>query len=358
VDHLSGDDVGRVHPRLLQLSIEPHFSWRSFRRLREVAHQYDVIDALEAVVPWTKSQIGFEGLLVSRSLGSTAGYHAFAKWARRRWPEEPLGNRMIRPIRSARLRENLAYAALSQRHADLVALPNSGELGDLASPDIRAKAFVEPFGLTASHMAALRNAAGQGSSIPRVAFVGSWSPRKGSRDFADIIRLVWQRLPTCEFSLLGTVSDAPRVFHDLGMPPDARVRVVPTFDNAQLPRLLGDAVVSVFPSYIEGFGFAVLECLAAGLPVVAYRGPGASDDILGHIDYSLVAGRGDIAAMAARLLSLLTDVEGTRRLGERCQAAAAAYTWDAIAARNEARYRQGLAELARTREGGRHPTSL
>ena len=48
----------------------------------------------------------------------------------------------------------------------------------------------------------------------------------------------------------------------------------PSFAPDELPRLLADCSVGVFPSYYEGFGFGVLEMLAAALPVLAYRVPG------------------------------------------------------------------------------------
>lgn len=38
--------------------------------------------------------------------------------------------------------------------------------------------------------------------------------------------------------------------------------------------LLLDRTVETFPSHIEGFGFAVLEKLAVGVPTVAYNAPG------------------------------------------------------------------------------------
>ena len=33
-----------------------------------------------------------------------------------------------------------------------------------------------------------------------------------------------------------------------------------------LPQLLSDCTVAAFPSYVEGFGLAVVEQLAAGIP--------------------------------------------------------------------------------------------
>jgi glycosyltransferase involved in cell wall biosynthesis len=43
-----------------------------------------------------------------------------------------------------------------------------------------------------------------------------------------------------------------------------------------LPCLLSDCSVGVFPSYLEGFPFGVLEMLSASIPVFAYKVPGPS----------------------------------------------------------------------------------
>ncbi len=92
-----------------------------------------------------------------------------------------------------------------------------------------------------------------------------------------IVERVVHDAPGTRFRLLGTsgmfpsADDVQRCF-----PRDLRryVEVVPTYDPAELPGLLADCAMGFFPSYLEGFAFAVLEMLAASLPVVAYDVPG------------------------------------------------------------------------------------
>lgn len=61
----------------------------------------------------------------------------------------------------------------------------------------------------------------------------------------------------------------------------------------------------MFPSFAEGFGLAIVEQLALGIPVVAFDIPGPSD-ILKPIENSLIVPVGDINAMIERLNSLLS----------------------------------------------------
>ena len=61
-----------------------------------------------------------------------------------------------------------------------------------------------------------------------------------------------------------------------------------------------DCTVGAFPSYVEGFGLAVLEQLAAGLPTVAYNLPGPRD-ILKSTLPDLLVPCGDAEKFAATL---------------------------------------------------------
>src|SRR5207237_5357929 len=76
------------------------------------------------------------------------------------------------------------------------------------------------------------------------------------------------------FLFLGTMIANEKVWNDLELEPADFIEVVPQFDPDDLPRLLSDGTVGAFPSYVEGFGMAVVEQLAAGLPTVAYDAPG------------------------------------------------------------------------------------
>jgi glycosyltransferase involved in cell wall biosynthesis len=77
-----------------------------------------------------------------------------------------------------------------------------------------------------------------------------------------------------------------------------------------IPRLLRAMDVFAFPSLWEGFGTAVVEAMAAGIPVVASDLP-CVREILPDEGYGLLVPANDPGALAAGLLSVWKD--GTRR---------------------------------------------
>jgi phosphatidyl-myo-inositol dimannoside synthase len=84
---------------------------------------------------------------------------------------------------------------------------------------------------------------------------------------------------------------------------------------------------------VEGLGIVYLEASAAGLPVVGGDSGGAPDAILeGETGY-VVPGR-DTAALARRLIALLTDPAGAKAMGEKGRAwVERDWSWDGTAAR-------------------------
>jgi glycosyltransferase involved in cell wall biosynthesis len=81
--------------------------------------------------------------------------------------------------------------------------------------------------------------------------------------------------------------------------------------------LLAASDIGVFSSRLEGMPNGVLECMAAGLPVVATRIAGIAE-ALGE-DYPLLVQPGDAPALARNLLTLIYDKELCGRLVEQNQ---------------------------------------
>jgi glycosyltransferase involved in cell wall biosynthesis len=239
----------------------------------------------------------------------------------------------------------LSAAAL--RHADLINLPNEEEKSCLQSKGGRVPSItVQPYGLSAPRREAIaREAASVETRLERrkICFLGMWSPRKGSRDWPDILRLIWQQMPEARFSFLGTMVDPETVRKDLGLLFSERIETVPHYSQEELPGLLSDCTVGAFPSYVEGFGIAVLEQLASGIPTVAFEVAGPRD-MLGPVSSELLVPPGDMQQFARSIIRILQfDAATYRNLSDRCTATAAWFDWKEIASNTASIYRDRLA---------------
>lgn len=320
------------------------FARRARAFVRRRATEYDVIDAQHGNFPYPKRALGFSGLLVVRSVGLYWHYAAFAREEARRWPDRSRGSRAGRALRAWRDWRAAPNFLKSLRVADLISVCNQDEMEYVRDVlGMGDKCVALPFGMSAARRESFlreRRPAEDRLAGQAVAFVGFWAPRKGSFDWADIVRRVWAARPSTRFLFLGTGRGPDVVRADLGIGLDDRVTVVPGYGTADLPGLLRGATVGAFPSYIEGFPFAVLELIAAGLPTVTYDVPG-SRELIRRLNPGWLVPVADTTAFSARLIDLLVAAPADyRRLSETCLETADGYTWPQIAHDTLALYEQ------------------
>jgi len=164
--------------------------------------------------------------------------------------------------------------------------------------------------------------------VRRLLFVGQWLPAKGTRDLVDTFAALAGRADL-ELACVGTGAPEARVLADF---PDAvrgRVRVRPRVDRAALHAELARADLFVFPSLSEGFSNALLEAMAAGLPIVATPA-GAGRDLLRDGVNAAVVPAADAPALTARLAWLLEREDTRTAMGRAAQATARDYEMDRV----------------------------
>jgi glycosyltransferase involved in cell wall biosynthesis len=326
------------------------FPFRARKFIRRNSQKFDVIDALVGTVPFTKRSMHFRGLLVARSVGLYHLYEKFERAAAERWPPSAKGKLLGRIFYAFFNHRSRSSSDVSVRHCDLLNLPNSDELLCLRDEMKRTKpAVVLPYGLSPARGHALLAAAAPAElrqRHKRICFVGMWSPRKGAKDWGDIIRRVRARVPDARFLFLGTMTADQNVLADLDPASASAVEIVPQFEPDQLPQLLSDSAVGAFPSYVEGFGLAVVEQLAAGIPTVAYAAPGPRD-ILQDCLPELLVPPGDVAAFSEKIVEILAkDLDAYQALSKRSAETAAQFSWPEIARKTVDEYRKRLEEIA------------
>jgi glycosyltransferase involved in cell wall biosynthesis len=322
------------------------FPFRAARFIRANADRFDVIDALIGTVPFSKKSLAFHGLLVARSVGLFYLYEKFSRAAAKRWAAATKGKLLGRPFYWFFNRRARAASRGSICHCDLLNLPNVDEANAVRDEIRSAKAaIVQPYGLRPECRQALFEAAAPAEmrlGKKKIVFIGMWNVRKGAKDWGQIIRQVRARVPEACFFFLGTMISNDKVWNDLEIDPCDFVEVVPQFDPDKLPRLLSECTVGAFPSYVEGFGLAVVEQLAAGLPTVAYDAPGPRD-ILGKTFPEALVPAGDIIRFSDAICKIIaSDLTAYRDLSGRSAEIARQFSWPDIARSTASEYRKYL----------------
>jgi glycosyltransferase involved in cell wall biosynthesis len=140
---------------------------------------------------------------------------------------------------------------------------------------------------------------------PRVCFMGSWLPRKGTGVIVSTMSAVLRKQADAHFDVFGAHEDRDRAA--ASFPADVRPRVTihPILTPSELTARLRLARVFLFPSEYEGYGLALAEAMACGLAgVTTPTGLGAS--LRPGID-AIICGFGSVECLTNAVLALLRD---------------------------------------------------
>jgi glycosyltransferase involved in cell wall biosynthesis len=98
-----------------------------------------------------------------------------------------------------------------------------------------------------------------------------------------------------------------------------RITLVGPLGADALDRLYGEADLFVMPSLYEGYGMALAEAMARGLPIVSTTGGAAAETVPGTA--AIKVPPGDEAALAAAVRRVLTDADLRARMADASWAA-------------------------------------
>ena len=318
-----GQWFGRVAEAVESVAEFPVDSFKSRRMLRQMSAFASWCRALNIAVVHTAA-------LPSNVFGLPAAALA-------RVPVRVGNRREINPGKSASVIA-LQRAAYTCAHA-IVA--NSRAAADrlLLERVPRRKVFVIPNGLDAAHVVARTPRA----RLRNLVMVANLRAEKGHDVLIDAAVDVLRQFPDARFNLVGAGPELDRL---RAYAATRGVAHAVTFAGHcdDVPARLGEADVFVLPSRSEAFPNAVLEAMAAGLPIVA-SATGGILELISDGQTGLLAPPGDPAALAERLCRVLADTAFAARLGEAARLEAhARYSFDRMVGAFEQLY---VTELSR-----------
>jgi glycosyltransferase involved in cell wall biosynthesis len=278
---------------------------------------------------------GRRPLLVTRSHGLEHNY-----WTQAVEEAARAGGRM--PLRSRlyhggiRLRE----VALTLRRADLAILSNEDD----------REFAVERLGVARERTTVIHNGLPRSllglplepaDSLERVAHVGSWTERKGSRYLGPALAAALERNQALRATLLGTQVDADAVLADFPAGVRERVAVVPHYPRGDLASLLHGHQVATSASLAEGFSVALPEAMACGLAPIATDIPSARA-LVRHERNGLLVPTRDAASITQAIERLSADPALLQRLRAEAHATAQTLSWRPIVERTLALFEARL----------------
>ncbi|MBS1809110.1 MAG: glycosyltransferase [Acidobacteria bacterium] len=312
--------ISAVIQELLQASLTTEFSFRhiasqrdDFRRFGKFLLTLTALGQFVLALVWWRPQLVYIHVGSNASLYRKAVFLVLARlWRQTILTHFHAGDFDYYYDRQSRLGQGWIRCGLRQSHK-LIAVSQASavRLRDLLP---NAQIVVIPNGIDTAAFAAMRVAR---DSFVRVLFVGAMGKLKGERDLLQAAQAVVARDVPLRLSLLGHGAEATsalaQTFHlnshleHLG--PVAQHERYPFFHRAD---------IFVLPSYGEGMPMAVLEAMAAGLPVIATRVGGIPELIDDGVEGFLLA-PGDVQTLAHRIELLATDEALRRQMGERAR---------------------------------------
>ncbi len=168
-----------------------------------------------------------------------------------------------------------------------------------------------------------------------VVMIARQAPEKNYPMFLEVGRIVCAHLPDVTFLGIGRQHNKVEIeaLGQLGV--GTRVRLLDS--QPDIPRWLAAADVMCLTSNYEGLPNAVLEGMAAGLPIVCTSFASAEEVLGSHC--GMLVPRNDAAAMAQRIEMLLADTRLAAGLGAAAQRRAQeVFSWDTLVAQMERMY--------------------
>ena len=238
-----------------------------------------------------------------------------------------------------------------RKHKDVRVLTKS----EMAAEFIRKKGFenIVPVGVGINTDNFSRESCGK-SARPQLLYVGKIEERRNVYFLIEVFRKLRQNMPKLQMVLVGNGEREYKAafLNEIKKELDnGDIVYREKVQQKELPEIYGNAEVFLFTSKYEIFGMVLLEAMYFGLPVVSSMNGGASM-LIEDGKNGYVLEKFDLETWAQKLADLLGDRDKRARMGESAREKILSnFTWERIAEKFEAVYRQAVEEFERNRDG-------
>ena len=155
----------------------------------------------------------------------------------------------------------------------------------------------------------------------RFIFLGAVSARKGVPLLLD----AWQKVAAkeAELWLVGPITNRERAL----IPALPGLKVLGQYPRRELPELLRQCDVLVFPSYCEGFALVLLEALASGMPIITTDATAGPDLITDGLEGRIIP-TGDLDALCETMEQFVRQPDKAHSMSGAARRCAERFSWD------------------------------
>ena len=176
-------------------------------------------------------------------------------------------------------------------------------------------------------------------SANKIIFIGSILYGKGIFDLLEAMRLLQQKLPHVELTIVGT-GPSSLVLRMQTLVEEQKLHVVfrGSYHYENKWDLYRHHALFCLPSYSDAYPSVILEAMAAGLPVVTTD---VIDSPVIHNQSGLIVPTGNIKKLSEAMYRILTNTKLQQNLGQTAAKAVTQYPWE-ITARKFTKYYEQL----------------
>jgi len=162
--------------------------------------------------------------------------------------------------------------------------------------------------------ARLRGSIGAPPDAPVITLVGELNERKQQRVVIEATPNVLEKFPNARILFVGDGDDRAAleaVVRERGL----HASIIFTGFRADVPEILLGSDALLLPSRVEGFGYVLVEAMAAGIPCIASNVSSIPEIVQDGVTGILHA-VGDSGALAEAIITVLSDRTRARAMGE------------------------------------------
>lgn len=217
---------------------------------------------------------------------------------------------------------------LIKKEADKIVLINSLVKDEMRKMGFsESKMFVSPVGIDWKRFENIKKVEPGYDGV----FLARLSYSKGILDLAEIWKKVCAEIPEAKLAVIGGGSEETKSFLEKKIS-DYKLKnnidILGFLGDNEAHSILKSGKVFLFPSHEEGWGIAIAEAMACGLPVVSWNLPvfkEVFEDLTSQIKED------NIESFSKRVMDLLKNEGERNKTGESGKEFIRRYSWDSIA---------------------------